>query len=249
MPEAVPTGGVDLPATDETRWAERPSHTPSHRLVAQDADLVAATLDPGDEEEYGLAAAVSGPRIARLNPVVPHDFRARLAGQGEGQRTILVRLHDPDGAADRLAAAGRWGSGRPGCAPDGAPLHGVVGRINVNNIVRGRFQSAALGYDAFDPWAGTGWFTRALALAVDLALTPVAAAPRRAGEPTGGFGLHRLEANVQPHNAASLAVLARLGFRQEGRVERMLWVPGPDGTEGWQDHLAHAITAEEWRPA
>ncbi len=211
--------------------AALPSHTPSQQLVAQDDHLVASTLVPQDEAEYERAVGPSLERIARFNPVSPHDFRARLAHQGEAQRTVLVRLRDPRQAAADLVAAGRWGSDRH------APDHALVARINVNNIVRGRFQSAALGYDALDPWAGTGWFARALALTLDLVFTPV---------DDGGFGLHRVEANVQPHNAASLAVLERVGLRREGYVERMLFVPGPDGREGWQDHVTHALTAEEW---
>ncbi|WP_374929782.1 GNAT family N-acetyltransferase [Kytococcus sedentarius] len=223
-----------------------PSHTPAHQLVRRADGLVASTLVPGDEEEYATAVRLSAERISRFNPVDPGDFRARLAAQSESQRTVLVRLQDPAAAAADLTQQGRWGEARPGCAPDGSPLHPVVARVNVNNIVRGRFQSAALGYDALDPWAGTGWFTRALRLVVDLALLPVAPDPGADGGPTGGFGLHRVEANVQPHNGASLAVLEKVGFRREGYVERMLFVPGPDGCEQWCDHVLHGLTREEW---
>ncbi|OFS14114.1 MULTISPECIES: GNAT family N-acetyltransferase [Kytococcus] len=226
-----------------------PSHTPTHRLVATDGELVAATLVPQDEAEYTVAGDASAARVGRFNPVVPGDFRARLAAQGESQRMVLVRLRDPQQAAEDLAGQGRWpGTDRPGCTPDGRPLHGVVARVNVMNTVRGRFQSAALGYDALDPWAGTGLFTRALRLVVDLAFTPVAPDPGPGGGPTGGFGLHRVEANVQPDNAASLRVLQKVGFRREGLVERMLYVPGPDGSEAWRDHVAHGLTVEEWAP-
>ncbi|WP_462417820.1 GNAT family N-acetyltransferase [Kytococcus sp. Marseille-QA3725] len=224
-----------------------PSHTPTHRLVATDDDLVAATLVPEDEAEYDLATEASADRISRYSPVVPGDFRARLARQGESRRTVLVRLRDPAAAAAALRDAGRCSDG-PGRDAAGEPLHPVVARIDVNNTVRGRFQSAALGYDAMDPWAGTGWFTRALALVVDLAFTPVAPDPGPGGGPTGGFGLHRVEANVQSDNAPSLRVLENVGFRREGLVERMLYVPGPDGREAWRDHVVHGLTAEEWTP-
>ena len=68
--------------------------------------------------------------------------------------------------------------------------------------------------------------TAAVALAADHCFGPV--------------GLHRLEATVRPENVASLRVLAKLGFRQEGLFRRYLDVDG-----AWRDHLCFAMTAEE----
>lgn len=215
--------------------AELPSTTPAHRLERRAGGLVARTLGPDDEAEYALAARLSAERVGRWNPSNPGDFRGRLAQQGDAGRMVLVRTEDPVGLGERCGLT----PGRPGCDHAGRALHGVVARVNVLNIVRGRFQSAALGYDAMDPWAGTGLFTDALRLVVDLALAP---------QPEG-FGLHRVEANVQPGNAASLRVLEKLGFRREGLIERMLYVPGPDGREAWRDHVHHAVTTEEWPSA
>ena len=53
-------------------------------------------------------------------------------------------------------------------------------------------------------------------------------------------GLHRLEATVRPENAASLRVLTKAGFRQEGLFQRYLDVAGD-----WRDHYCFAVTAEE----
>ncbi len=44
--------------------------------------------------------------------------------------------------------------------------------------------------------------------------------------------LHRLQAGVRPENRRSLAVLARLGFRQIGLAQRYLFIDGD-----WRDHL------------
>ena len=52
--------------------------------------------------------------------------------------------------------------------------------------------------------------------------------------------LHRVEATVRPENAASRAVLAKAGFREEGLLRRYLDVDG-----AWRDHLLVALTAEE----
>ena len=58
----------------------------------------------------------------------------------------------------------------------------------------------------------------------------------------GAVRLHRVEATVRPENAASRAVLAKVGFREEGLLRRYLEVDG-----AWRDHLLVAITAEEVR--
>ena len=59
----------------------------------------------------------------------------------------------------------------------------------------------------------------------------------------GPGGLHRLEATVRPENTASLRVLTKAGYRQEGLFERYLDVAG-----AWRDHCCFAITREETGP-
>jgi len=66
---------------------------------------------------------------------------------------------------------------------------------------------------------------------------------RGSGDRRGGFGpvrLHRVEATVRPENVASRAVLAKVGFREEGLLQRYLDVDG-----AWRDHLLVAMTVEE----
>ncbi|MEU9178609.1 GNAT family protein [Streptomyces sp. NPDC048550] len=111
----------------------------------------------------------------------------------------------------------------------------IAGFVNVNNIVRGAFDCGALGYGAFAHAAGRGLFREALGLVVAYAFTP---------QDEGGPGLHRLEANIQPGNAASLALVRGAGFRLEGFSPDFLFVEG-----AWRDHERWAITAEMCGPA
>ena len=100
--------------------------------------------------------------------------------------------------------------------------------INVSEIVRGPFRSAYLGYYAFVPHAGRGYMTEALTLALRWAFR--------------GLRLHRVEANIQPGNQASRALVRGLGFRREGFSRRYLKVAGR-----WRDHERWALVAEDWR--
>lgn len=144
---------------------------------------------------------------------------------------------DPDdlGRALRLASPGRCTFLVHALTPQSD--HDIVGKINVSDMVRGRFESAALGYDAYDPYAGQGLFAEGLRLVLDLLFAP---------EDGGGMGLHRVQAAVQPGNVRSAGLLRSLGFACEGFSPRMLWVPGADGVDGWRDHRCYVLIADEW---
>jgi [ribosomal protein S5]-alanine N-acetyltransferase len=107
---------------------------------------------------------------------------------------------------------------------DGGP---IVGFFNLSQIIRGPLQSAFLGYGGVAEWSGAGYMTAALHLVVERAFTDLA--------------LHRLEANVQPANAASIALVERCGFVREGFSEKYLKIGGH-----WRDHARFAIRSEQW---
>lgn len=55
-------------------------------------------------------------------------------------------------------------------------------------------------------------------------------------------GKHRIAAWCDPRNAASAAVLERLGMRREGHLRQSTWAKGE-----WTDDLLYAILRDEWR--
>jgi ribosomal-protein-alanine N-acetyltransferase len=104
----------------------------------------------------------------------------------------------------------------------------IAGVVNVSEIVRGHFQSAYLGYYAFEPGAGQGLMRQGL--------------QRVIAHCFGKLRLHRLEANIQPENLRSVALAQNLGFRCEGFSPRYLKIGGR-----WRDHQRWALLAEDWK--
>jgi ribosomal-protein-alanine N-acetyltransferase len=104
----------------------------------------------------------------------------------------------------------------------------LAGVINVNEIVRGSFQSAYLGYYALSAHEGQGYMSQGLEAVIRQAFVV--------------HRLHRLEAHIQPDNLASRRLVRRLGFRREGYSLKYLKVGGR-----WRDHERWALTIDDWR--
>lgn len=101
-----------------------------------------------------------------------------------------------------------------------------VGQVTISDITRGACHSATIGYWVIPEVAGRGLMTLAVAMAFDLAFTDL--------------GLHRVELNIRPENARSLAIPRHLGLRQEGVRRRYINI-----ASAWADHVSFAATAEE----
>lgn len=102
----------------------------------------------------------------------------------------------------------------------------IVGQISVSSIIFGSFRSCSAGYWVSRSVAGRGIMPTALARVADHVLGPM--------------GLHRIEVNIRPENVASLAVVRKLHFREEGMRLRMLHIDGD-----WRDHRSFALTVED----
>lgn len=103
----------------------------------------------------------------------------------------------------------------------------IMGKISISGIYRGPLMDCRLGYWIGKEFARRGCMTEAVALATRHAFLTL--------------GLHRVEANMQPHNEASRRVVMRNGFQQEGFSPRYLLIRGR-----WADHERWAITRETW---
>jgi ribosomal-protein-alanine N-acetyltransferase len=100
----------------------------------------------------------------------------------------------------------------------------IAGVIDISNAVRGSFQSAYLGYYAFAGCDRQGLMREGLQAVLRYAFRTLK--------------LHRLEANIQPGNIASITLVRTCGFKKEGFSPRYLKVYGR-----WRDHERWAILA------
>ena len=113
-----------------------------------------------------------------------------------------------------------------GCFVFDIQTDGLVGVININNILLGGIGSASMGYCGDEARAGQGYMAEGMLLTLQYAIENI--------------GLHRLEANIQPGNIPSLNLVRKLGFRQEGFSSKYLQIGGE-----WCDHERWAILDED----
>ena len=149
------------------------------------------------------------------------------------ERLLASRaLHDPwlepgepSPWFERLLARNRTETDRSllVCDADDASIAGVM---NLSQIVMGPFRSAFLGYYALEPFAGLGYMRAAMPSLLRYAFDELK--------------LHRVQANVQPGNEASIALVRGAGFHREGFSPRYLFIRG-----AWRDHEQWVMLAED----
>ena len=171
----------------------------------------AFALRPLDRSDASEYPAVRRADRAWLSP---WDATSPVPGSGPKGFAELVRYYDEEARAGRSVPLV--------IELDGA----IVGQLTFSTIVLGSFRSCTAGYWVRRAVAGRGLMPAALAVGADHAF--------------GTLGLHRVEVNIRPENAASLAVVRKLGFREEGLRPRLLHIDGD-----WRDHLSFALTVED----
>lgn len=123
----------------------------------------------------------------------------------------------------RLSAQARAGQALPfAIEADGR----FVGQLTVSGISWGSLKSASIGYWIDQRVAGRGLVPTAVAMVVDYCFF--------------SLGLHRIEINIRPENTASLRVVEKLGFRDEGVRVQYLHIAGD-----WRDHRTFALVADD----
>jgi len=192
-------------------------------------------MHPARPTSVGLR--LYGRRVV-LRPLVPQDF----TGWSEVRRrngdwlTVWEPLklpHHPDAETNREVFAARCGARDRerlagtqyafGIFVDGA----FAGEINLNNVVRGAFQSATIGYWIDKARAGRSFMSEAVIVLSQFAFEEL--------------GLHRIEVCIIPRNSNSRRVMEKLHLREEGIAERFLEINGV-----WEDHVRYGFTREEW---
>ncbi|MEQ8557059.1 MAG: GNAT family N-acetyltransferase [Henriciella sp.] len=98
----------------------------------------------------------------------------------------------------------------------------VIGKIDLDQITRGPFQSATLGYMLDRRFEGQSVMRRGLQDVIELSF--------------GDFNLHRVEAAIMPDNHRSRNLAGRLGFREIGLAKNYLELDG-----AWRDHVLYEI--------
>ena len=193
--------------------------------------------ETSEQRGVGTVSAQFGRRIV-LRPLVVSDFGAwqevrrrndewltkwepsRLPGQPDV-------IEDRDAFAVRCSARQRerqLGTGYGfGIFVDG----NFGGEINLSSVQRGPFQSAYVGYWVDEKLAGNGYVPEALVVLCRFVFEEL--------------HLHRVQVAIIPRNVASRRVVEKLKLRDEGVAVRYLEING-----NWEDHVRHAITAEEW---
>jgi ribosomal-protein-alanine N-acetyltransferase len=181
-------------------------------------------------------ALAAGPRVYLRRPG-PRDAAAFIAGARLSDRLHRGWVQAPTTKAS-FAAYLRHFAGPKSRDPASASHIGVVvckldddaliGVFNFSEIVRGALESSYLGYYAFAPHVGQGYMSEGLNLVLALAFVKLK--------------LHRIEANVQPNNRPSVALVRRAGFTREGFSRRYVKIAGR-----WRDHERWAMLAEDWR--
>lgn len=170
-------------------------------MLPLDAEHVLREIRSGDGAELARAYLANRDHLAPWEPLRDDTFYT-AEWQETHVRQCLIDAADGRGARFVIESSDNR----------------IRGRVNLNNIVRGAFRSADLGY-----WVDAGRARRGLA---SRGVRAVADHARHE------LHLHRIQAATLVHNVASQRVLTSNGFERFGLAPKYLSISGE-----WQDHL------------
>lgn len=180
-------------------------------------ELTLRPLRRGDRREFLDLRSRNAAWLGRWDPSVP---------PGGAPRRDIGR--DFAGYVKALAAEARSGRGMSlAILVDDA----IVGLVSASSITEGALRSCAIGYWVGEEVAGRCIAPTAVAILADHLMDPK------------GRALHRIQIEILPENAPSLAVVRKLGLRDEGIKRSYLHIGGR-----WRDHRTFAVVAEEIGP-
>lgn len=174
-----------------------------------DAEHILRPIRIGDGAALARAYRLNRDHLAPWEPTRAEDFFTDSFQEEHAQQSVTEA---ESGRSIRLVIE----------SDDGE----IRGRVNLNNIVRGAFWSADLGY-----WIDASRLRRGLASR---------AVERTAEHARDEVGLHRLQAATLLHNIGSQRVLEGAGFERIGLAPKYLRISGE-----WQDHLLFQLLLEE----
>lgn len=192
----------------------------------------AASEIPASADEGAAVAAPSDTASNRQSPPSPRVFFRPITAADRAEFLRLTQ-HSRDFHAPWIKAPltvhtfkvylrralGDDHAGYAICRRDSGEMVGVV---NINNIVGGALRAGTLAYFVAETHAGNGYMREGLTQVKEHAFQEL--------------GLHRLEANIQPGNVASIALVRSCGFALEGTSPRFLYING-----AWRDHERWAV--------
>lgn len=181
--------------------------------ILQSERLVLKPLSQSDARGLLDYVNVNREWLAPWEPVHPASYFTT-----EGQRNILRQCE-----GERRAETGILF----GIYEQGGNPSEILGRISISGIMRGIWQNGFLGYSIAGSRAKRGYITEALLRVVRYGFVDL--------------GLHRLQASIIPRNTASVRVVQKCNFRNEGRAKRYLKI-----NDIWEDHDMYALTFEEF---
>jgi len=96
----------------------------------------------------------------------------------------------------------------------------LIGQITLGGVIYGALRAGHIGYWIDRNYANRGYTTQAVVLVSSFGFSEL--------------GLHRIEINVRPENAASCKVAEKAGFIFEGHRKAFLHIDG-----AWRDHSCY----------